>query len=154
MQIVGFLMRWLIYVHATCSKSFYVSSFWLIQCTDSKWSATETHDNRILICIYFQPKDVFHVYIEVDPCQFIVYDRNFDGELTRAEVKSLFVDASLGERLFNDLDAIESKYHLRNNFTLRWIIVINAECWRADCDAQPVWIKYRICPTTSRVNQR
>ena len=54
---------------------------------------------------------MFHVYIEVDPCQFIVYDRNFDGELTRDEVKSLFVDASLGERLFNDLDAIESKYH-------------------------------------------
>lgn len=54
-----------------------------------------------------QPTEVFHVHIEVDPCQFIVYDRNFDGELTRDEVMSVFVNAQLGEKLFNDLDAIE-----------------------------------------------
>ena len=60
--------------------------------------------------IYFQPTEVFHVHIEVDPCQFIVYDRNLDGELTREEVMSVFVNAELGEKLFNNLDAIESKF--------------------------------------------
>ena len=59
---------------------------------------------------YFQPTEVFHVHIEVDPCQFIVYDRNFDGELTREEVMSVFVNAELGEKLFNDLNVIESKF--------------------------------------------
>ena len=48
------------------------------------------------------------MHIEADPCQFIVYDRNFDGELTREEVISLFVNARLGEKLFNDLNVIRS----------------------------------------------
>ena len=52
---------------------------------------------------------MFYLRIEADPCQFIVYDRNLDDQLTRDEVMSVFPDANLGEKLFNNLDVIESK---------------------------------------------
>ena len=52
------------------------------------------------------------MYIEADPCKFMVYDRNFDGQLTREEVTSIFVDGSLGDKLFDDLDVIDSKFRI------------------------------------------
>ena len=65
------------------------------------------YSGKVIIFLLFellQPEDRFHLHIEASPCQFLVYDRNVDGEITIEEVRDVFPDENLAEKLFRDLD--------------------------------------------------
>ena len=70
------------------------------------------YSQKIIILSPFellQTEDRFHLHIEASPCQFLVYDRNADGEISREEVRDVFPDEILAEKLFRDLDSIAGK---------------------------------------------
>ena len=53
-------------------------------------------------------KSSFHLLIQLDPCQFGVYDSNMDGVITREEIQAVFAeDGHLAETLFGALDSIK-----------------------------------------------
>lgn len=53
---------------------------------------------------FLQPGEHFNLLIQINPCDFNVYDRNGDEIITKEEIITLFSDRQLADKLFNALD--------------------------------------------------
>lgn len=60
--------------------------------------------------IFLKPADHFNLLIQINPCDFNVYDRNGDGIITKEEIITLFSDRQLADKLFNALDFTTGKF--------------------------------------------
>ena len=52
----------------------------------------------------FQTQDAFFLRIEANPCNLPTYDDNDDGVIALEEMRIVFPDMSLADKLFSDLD--------------------------------------------------
>ena len=63
--------------------------------------------------LFFQPKDLFFLRIEADPCQFMLYDSRIeeDGIITIEEVRDVFPNTRFADKLFSALDTDGMQYY-------------------------------------------
>ena len=58
----------------------------------------------------FQAQDAFFLRIEANPCILPTYDDNADGVIALEEMRIVFPDTSLADKLFSDLDVNGMKF--------------------------------------------
>ena len=63
------------------------------------------------------PGEHFNLLIQINPCDFNVYDRNGDEIITKEEIITLFSDRQLADKLFNALDFTGDNHVTFNEFS-------------------------------------